>query len=163
MYIADSYENCRAPDFDLEKIEKIIDTRDDGTSPEEILNLNRVSEVASAMPSIEFELQIKYHTLDELIKEREEDQPSIAWIRLTDEGNIHGCTHAIVITDVDKPNNLIYYNDPIFGERTEPIDKFLARWDDEDRVLVKIKIGKKKQRMLEDFGKNQESQENQGV
>ena len=54
MYIADSYENCRAPDFDLEKIEKIIDTRDDGTSPEEILNLNRVSEVASAMPSIEF-------------------------------------------------------------------------------------------------------------
>ena len=148
MYVETVFDDPRLPDFDLEKIGKIIETRADGTYPEKILNLNRAKEVASSKPSIEFDHQIKYHTLDEISKELEEKQPPIAWVRLTDKGIIHGCTHAVVIKGLNKPNNTIYFNDPMLGEN---INDFLARWDEEDRVLVKVKIGKKEQRMIEDF------------
>ena len=151
MYIANSYPNGRVPDFDIAKIGKIIETEVDGTFPDNILNLNKVGEVLSAIPSIEFELHLSWHTLDELIEEINEEQPPIAFVSLSDEQRIHKCTHAVVITKVD--NTHIYFNDPIFGELSEDINSFLSRWDDADRILVKVKIGKTKQRMLEEFAK----------
>ena len=150
MYIGNSFGG-RVPDFDLEKIGKIIETRGDGTFPEKVLNLNDVKEVASAIPSIEFEIELKSHSLDELVKEIEIGQPPIAWVRLYDDEHIKSCAHAVVITEIDKEKGLIYYNDPIFGEKSELITDFIARWDEEERVLIKVKIGKKKQRMLEEF------------
>lgn len=162
MYIHDSFEG-RTPDFDLDRIRKIIETKSDGTFPEKVLNLNRVSEVASAIPSIEFEVELKSHSLDELIIEVNDKQPPIAWVQLSEEGNIHKCAHAVVITEIDKDSNRIYYNDPIFGEKSEDLTSFITRWDEEDRVLVKVKIGKKKQRMLEEFGQNKELPKNEEV
>jgi len=154
MYIGNSFEG-RVPDFDLEKIEKIIDTRRDGTFPEKVLNLNKVSEVKTAIPSIEFEYEIKRHTIDELESELNDGQPMIAWVQL--KRGIYKCAHAVVITDLDKKNNIAYYNDPIFGEQTEDLPSFLTRWENEDRNLIKVKIGKKPQRMLEEFDKTNES------
>jgi uncharacterized protein YvpB len=90
-------------------------------------------------------------------------QPPIAWVQLSEEGNIHKCAHAVVITEIDKDGNRIYYNDPIFGEKSEDLTSFITRWDEEDRVLVKVKIGKKKQRMLEEFGQNKELPKNEEV
>ena len=139
------------PDFDLDKIGKVIETKDDGTFPEKVLNLNKVKEVATAMPSIEFEVELKKHTLDEISEEINDKQPPIAWVVLTDEEGIHRCAHAVVITDIDRKNDRIYYNDPMFGEKDEDLSSFLTRWDYEDRVLIKVKIGKKAQRMLEEF------------
>jgi len=157
MYIGNSFEG-RAPDLDLEKIGKIIETRKDGTFPEKILNLNseKISEIASAIPSIEFEFKLKSHSMDEIEKELADKQPPIAWIRLYDSEHRKSCAHAVVITDVDKEKGRICYNDPIFGEKSELITDFLARWDEEYRILIKVKIGKKKQRMLEEFGKEKE-------
>jgi hypothetical protein len=159
MYIATSYPEGRVPDFDLETIGKIVETKVDGTYPDKVLNLNGVKEVSSAIPSIEFEFELKSHTLTEIEKEIEEKQPPIAWVELTDDH--HRCTHAVVVTGFDKLNDKILFNDPIFGERSEPLPNFLSRWENEDRVLVKVKIGKKKQRMLEEFGKGKEPQKSE--
>jgi hypothetical protein len=152
MYIGNSFEG-RAPDFDLERIGKIIETKGDGTFPEKVLNLNsnKISEVASAIPSIEFELKLSPHSLDEIESEIVDKQPPIAWIRLYDEEHIKKCAHAVVITGIEREKGLVYYNDPIFGEKTARITDFVTLWDEEDRILIKVKIGKKKQRMLEEF------------
>jgi hypothetical protein len=154
LFVAANYKDSRAPDFNLEKIGKIIETKKDGTFPEKVLNLNstKVPEVASAIPSIEFELKLSSHSLDEIEKEIEDNQPPMAWIRLYDEEHIKKCAHAVVITGLDRVMGLIYYNDPILGEKTMKITDFITLWDEEDRVLIKVKIGKKKQRMLEEFG-----------
>ena len=150
MYIANDFKG-RAPDFDLEKIGKIIETKGDGTFPEKVSNLNDVKEVASAIPSIEFEIELKSHSLDEIVRELNDKQPPIAWIRLYDNEHIKSCAHAVVVTEIDKEKGKISYNDPIFGEKSELITDFITRWDEEDRVLIKVKIGKKKQRMLEEY------------
>jgi hypothetical protein len=153
MYISNSFEG-RVPDFDLDKIGKVIETRRDGTYPEKVLNLNKVKEVATAMPSIEFEVELKRHTLDEIEEEIRERQPPIAWVRLSDTTG-HKCSHAVLITDLDRENDRIYYNDPMFGEKDEDLSSFLTRWENEDRVLIKVKIAKKPQRMLEEFPKEE--------
>jgi len=150
-YISNSFEGGRVPDFDIDKIGKVIETKADGTFPEKVLNLNKVKEVATAMPSIEFEVELKRHTLDEISEEISNRQPPIAWVELTDTGGVHKCAHAVVITDLDRENDRIYYNDPMFGEKSEDLSSFLTRWENEDRVLIKVKIGKKPQRMLEEF------------
>jgi len=154
MYISNSFEG-RAPDFDLDKIGKVIETRWDGTYPEKVLNLNKVKEVETAMPSIEFEVEPRRHTLDEIEEEVHDRQPPIAWVRLSDTVGAHKCAHAVVITDLDRENNRIYYNDPMFGEKSEDLSSFLTRWENEDRVIIKVKIGKKSQRMLEEFPKEE--------
>lgn len=161
MYIHNSFEG-RIPDFDLDKIGKIIETKGDGTYPEKILNLNKVKEVATAMPSIEFEVELKRHTLDEISEELNDRQPLIAWVRLSDTTG-HKCSHAVVITDLDRKNDRIYYNDPMFGEKDEDLSSFLTRWENEDRVLIKVKIGKKPQRMLEEFPKEEKPVKEQVV
>lgn len=154
MYVGTSFEG-RAPDLDLEKIQKIIETKWDGTFPEKVLNLNseKISEVSSAIPSIEFELKLTYHSLDEIENEINDKQPPIILIRLYDEEHVKKCAHAVVITGLEREKGLIYYNDPIHGEKTAKITDFITLWDEEDRVLIKVKIGKKKQRMLEEFDK----------
>jgi len=153
MFVANEFEGSRVPDFDLEKIGKIIETKKDGTFPDKVLNLNsnKISELASSIPSIEFELKLSSHTLDEIESEIGDDQPPIAWIRLYDEEHIKKCAHAVVITGIERESGQIYYNDPIYGEKTAKITDFVTLWDEEDRVLIKVKIGKKKQRMLEEF------------
>ena len=152
MFIENSFEG-HVPDFNLDQIGKIIETKNEGTYPDTVLNLNSVSEVASATPSIEFVPEIKWHTVDELLKEVQDKQPPIAWVTLYDDAHLHKCRHAIVITDIDRENNRIYYNDPIFGEKSEDVSSFLTRWDEGDRVLIKVKIGKNPQRRLEEFDK----------
>lgn len=149
MYIQKKFPEGRVPDFDLDKISEIIDTRADGTYPDMVLKLNDVPEVLAAIPSIDFEFEYKHHEFNEIITEWKKEQPPIAMIDL-DHHN--GCKHAVVITYVDEPNNRIFYNDPVYGKRSQYVPDFLASWDNWDRELVKVKIGKNKQRMLEEFG-----------
>ena len=154
MYIGNSLEGMRVPDFDLERIGKIIETKSDGTTAENVPNLNKVKEIKTAIPSIKFEIDQKWHKLDEITEELNERQPPIAYIRKEDVKGEYG--HAVLITCLDKENHRIYYNDPVCGEMNEDLSTFLNRWDDEDRVLIKVKIGKEPQRELEVYFKNVE-------
>jgi hypothetical protein len=148
-FIQDTYPNSCVPDFDLDKIGKICKTLKIGTLPKDILNLNNIPEVAIAKPSIEFELKLKFHTFEELAAETDSKQPPIAWIWSLDEAKKKKFDHAVVIRGIE--NHRVYYNDPVFGELNVPVEDFLSRWDDEYRVLVKVKIGQKKEKKLMEF------------
>lgn len=153
MYVGNSFED-RIPDFDIERIGKITETRQDGTYPEKVKNLNAVKEVAATMPSIEFEYEMKRHTIDEIEEELNDKQPMIAWVTLMSG---HRPAHAVVITGLEMETRMVYYNDPIYGKQKEDLPSFLTRWEDQDRTLIKVKIGKKTQRMLEEFDKTKDS------
>jgi hypothetical protein len=158
MYVS-GYAESRVPDYDLEKIAKIFETRADGTYPEKVLNINRSPEIVLAKPSIEFDLELKYHRFEELLTEIEDGQPPIVWVTLHDKNHIHSCAHAIVITNIE--DGRVFFNDPMFGKQSELVESFITRWDEVDRIVIKVKIGKKKQRMLEEF-ENKVISENQG-
>jgi hypothetical protein len=151
MYISNSSEG-RIPDFDLDKIGKIVEIKRDGTYPEKVLNLNKVKEVVTAMPSIEFEYEMKTHAIDEIEEELNDKQPMIAWVTLMKGKR---SAHAVVITGLDMETRTVYYNDPIYGQQEEDLPSFLTRWEDQDHTLLKVKIGKKTQRILEEFPKEE--------
>jgi hypothetical protein len=154
MFVESSFENCRVPDFDIEKIGKIVETRKDGTYPEKVMNLNKVKEIMTAIPSIEFEYEIKRHAIDEIEEELDElnKQPMIAWVTLMKGRK---AAHAVVVTGLE--NRIVYFNDPIYGKQEEDLATFLTRWEDQDRTLIKVKIGKKRQKMLEEFEQTRDS------
>ena len=149
MYISNCLEG-RAPDIDIDDISEITETRNDGTLIEDVRNLNENKQVIQMIPSLEFDVSLNPHSLSEIEDELENHRPLIAFVELSD-GN-RRCPHAVVITGFKKNGeHLIFYNDPIFGEQEEEIGSFMSRWERVDRVLVKVKIGKREQRLLEEY------------
>jgi predicted double-glycine peptidase len=108
----------------------------------------------TAIPSIEFEYEIKRHAIDEIEEELDElnKQPMIAWVTLMKGRK---AAHAVVVTGLE--NRIVYFNDPIYGKQEEDLATFLTRWEDQDRTLIKVKIGKKRQKMLEEFEQTRDS------
>lgn len=49
----------------------------------------------------------------------------IVWVELSN--GVHKCAHAVVVVGVDRDKDLIYYNDPIFGEKEEEIGAFYVQ------------------------------------
>jgi hypothetical protein len=145
-YVESNFEG-RAPNLDVSDIAEIIETKADGTLPENIRNLNDDKRVLKAIPSIEFDVDLKPHSLAEVEKEIDEKRPVIVWVELSN--GVHRCAHAVVVSGLDRDKHLIYYNDPIFGEKEEEIGSFMSRWEKLDRILIKVKIGKR--RMLDEF------------
>ena len=141
-FIKEQYPDNNVPDFDLDRIGKICKTLKVGTLPADIVNLNKVPEVTTTKPSVEFEFKLRTHPFEELLIEINLKQPPIAWIWTSDEFKKKEFHHAIVVTGIE--DERVYYNDPIFGKVSMTKDEFLSKWDDEDRVLVKVKIGQKK-------------------
>lgn len=118
-----------------------------------ILNTNVT--VLRAIPSLEFDVDLKMHSLSEIEEEINNNRPIIAWVELLE--GIHRYTHAIVITGLDRDKDLIYYNDPFFGETQEEIGAFMSRWERADRLLIKVKIGKREQRLLDEYVRKEEN------
>lgn len=162
MYIS-SRLGGQTPDFSADKIAKIIDTDDDGTLLENVRKLNTHRAVRRLIPSLEFEIDYKMHKFSEIIKEIKSNRPVIAWVKLSD--GIHSAKHAVVITCVDREKDKIYFNDPMFGEVQEDISSFLSRWESVDRILIKVKIGKRIQRLLDEYINKEETTKvsNRGV
>lgn len=155
MYISNCLEGV-APDLDIDDIAEIMETRVDGTLPENVRNLNTNLKVLRAIPSLEFDVGLM-HSFSEIEEEIGANRPVIAWVELSE--GIHRCAHAIVITGLDKEKHLIYYNDPIFGEKEEEIGTFMSRWENVDRLLIKVKIGKREQRLLDEYVRKEEKGE----
>jgi hypothetical protein len=149
MYISNCLDG-QAPNMDVDDIAEIIETRKDGTLIEDIRNLNKNKKVIQVIPSLEFDVNLNPHSLSEIEDEIKNHRPLIAWVELSD-GN-RKFSHAVVIIGFEKDDkHLIFYNDPIFGEQQEEIGTFMARWERADRLLVKVKIGKREQRLLEEY------------
>jgi len=156
MYISNCLEG-HAPNLDIDDIAEIIETKIDGTLLENVRNLNTDLTVLRAIPSLEFDVDLRMHSLSEIEDEINNNRPVIAWVEMSE--GIHRCAHAIVITGLDKDKDLIYYNDPMFGEVQEEIGAFMSRWERVDRLLIKVKIGKREQRLLDEYVLKEERKE----
>jgi len=157
MYISNCLEG-QAPDLDIDDIAKIIGTEEDGTLFEKVRNLNTNPNVLRAIPSLEFDVDLKMRSLSEIEDEVEKaHRPVIAIIEISD--GIHRYRHAVVITGLDMDKHLIYYNDPVFGEMQEEIGTFMSKWERVDRLLIKVKIGEREQKLLDEYFQKEEKGE----
>ena len=84
-------------------------------------------------------------------------RPVIALIGSSDP--IRRWVHAVVITGLDMDKYLIYYNDPVFGEVEEDIGIFMSKWEGADRFLIKVKIGMREQKLLDEYFQKKEKGE----
>ncbi len=146
QYVIDKL-NGRIPNISLEEIAKVIETCQDGTFPDKVMNLNKDKRILRASPSIEFNHEMKSHTIQEIENEILAGRPVIAWIEMGDDGR--SCAHGVVITGIDINHSNIYYNDPIFGKMVEELSVFTSKWDSVFRILITIKIGQR--RILDEF------------
>lgn len=148
------------PDFEVKDIAKIVNTREDGTLLGDVNNINRNEAILKAIPSIEFETSVLC-SFAEIETEINSNRPVIAWLVISANGTEF--KHSVVITGLDKENHLILYNDPIFGKKRENIGNFMSMWEKLDRVLIKVKIGKREQRLLDEWLQTKEKQESGGL
>jgi len=153
MYISNCLEG-QAPNLEIDDIAEILETSADGTLLENVRNLNTNLTVLRAIPSLEFDVDLRMHSLSEIEEEINNNRPVIAWVELSD--GVHRCAHAIVITGLDRDRNLIYYNDPMLGEKQKDIGAFMSRWERLDRLLIKVKIGRREQRLLDEYVRRDE-------
>lgn len=139
------------PEFDVSEISEILKTDELGTSLENIKNLNKNDRILTAIPSIEF---VNRHgcKFDEIRTELANNRPVIAWISPSEV--FTGLAHSIVITGVDESKLLVYLNDPLLGKKVERLANFSSLWDKADRVPIKVQIGLRTQRKLDEFTKN---------
>jgi len=153
MYISNCLEG-QAPNLEIDDIAEILETSADGTLLENVRNLNTNLTVLRAIPSLEFDVDLRMHSLSEIEEEINNNRPVIAWVELSD--GVHRCAHTIVITGLDRDRNLIYYNDPMLGEKQKDIGAFMSRWERLDRLLIKVKIGRREQRLLDEYVRRDE-------
>jgi len=144
------------PEFEVRDIAKIVNTREDGTLLDDINNLNRNEVILKAIPSIEFETKVLC-SFAEIEKEITSNRPVIAWLIVSKNGTHF--KHSVVITGLDKENHIILYNDPIFGKVQKDIGDFMLAWENLDRTLIKVKIGKREQRLLDEWIQSKGKQE----
>jgi predicted double-glycine peptidase len=136
------------PELDVATISETIKTSADegGTTFENIKLINE--KLKKTMPSLEF-IAGSSHQFEEIKEEIKNDRPVIAWVTMPSP---HGdFNHSIVITGYDDEKLLIYCNDPVYGRENMPIRKFMDIWENSFRILIKIQIGEKKQRLIEEY------------
>jgi len=147
-FLKDTAASVMLPDLRIEDIAEILGTSELGTALENIKNINKNEEILKAIPSIEFEDKMMCG-LSEVEMEITENRPIIAWISVSVDSREF--VHSVVITGIDMEKHLIYYNDPIYGKKEEHIGKFMSMWEKVDRTLIKVKIGKREQRLLDEW------------
>jgi len=149
-YIANNCLEDGNLDLEIDDLCKIVDTTSDGTIFENVKRINSDKRILKAIPSIEVVVKYEHHTLDEIEEELHSGRPVIAWI-LPPEAVDREMQHSIVITGIDKEGYKISCNDPIFGGREIPLGEFISCWDETDRTLIKIKVGERIQRILDEW------------
>jgi uncharacterized protein YvpB len=139
-------ENC--PNLDVTKISEVIKTSADngGTTFANIKHINE--QLKKTRPSLEFVADFG-HKFEGIKKEITNGRPVIAWIAIpSPQGDFN---HSIVITGFDEDKLIIYYNDPVYGRESVPTLQFMNMWNGCFRILIKIEIGEKKQRLMEEY------------
>ena len=147
-FLKETSSDVVLPSFEVADIAKIVNTREDGTLLDDVKNLNQNKDILRAIPSIEIETKMLCN-LNEIETEVSENRPVIAWLVVSTNGRKF--KHSVVVTGLDIENHLIFYNDPFFGKQQANIGSFVSMWEKMDRTLIKVKIGKRKQRLLEEW------------
>jgi len=138
------------PELDLPEVASVVKASadDGGTTFENIELINEL--LLSARPSLEF-VAGSGHTFDEIEEELGEPnhRPVIAWVMMPSPQGAF--SHSIVITGIDKEKLLIYFNDPVYGKEIMSIREFMQIWEQSFRILIKIRIGERKQRLIREY------------
>jgi len=135
------------PELDIPTISKALKTDEAGTM---FMNLKGINEaLLKSFPSVDF-IHGWGHKLEEIEEEiKQAQRPVIAWVYMpSPQGEF---PHSIVITDVDRENLLIYYNDPVYGKKQIPLGQFISMWEKSFSILIKVKIGERRQRFIEEY------------
>jgi len=151
-YLRSTLTDSKVPDYTIDEISKIINTREDGTLLEGVKQINEDKTFLKSIPSLEFETKYPCR-FPEIENEINANRPVIAWILVSD--GHRGFKHSVVITGVDTENGHVYYNDPAYGEVQEEIGRFISTWEDVDTILIKIKIGAREQRIMPEYVSNE--------
>lgn len=136
--------------IEIEDIAGTVRTTRDGTVFNNVNRINSNKEILRAIPSIEVTAKYEHHALKDIEDEIQNGRPVIAWVQLP-EGSTRNMSHSIVITDINRGGYVIYYNDPIFGEQQKNLGEFMDMWDRTDRILIKVKVGEREQRLLDEW------------
>jgi hypothetical protein len=149
-YVVENTSEDGNLDLEIDDICKIVRTTSDGTVFEDVKNINSDERIQKAIPSIEFVVKYEHHALDEIEDELRGGRPTIAWILPPDVVD-REMQHSIVVTGINRTAYRVYYNDPFFGEKEMELGKFMSCWDETDRTLIKIKVGERVQRLLDEW------------
>ena len=94
------------------------------------------------------------------IRENEKEHPVIAVIWDADRRDPYvGTGHSVVITNIDRENGIVYYNDPARGKTSMDTVTFISQWENEnvDKTLILVELkrivhnGKTKQKVLPEY------------
>jgi hypothetical protein len=139
------------PKISEKEIAEIIETNVDGTSfGDNILKIN--SKLQSTRPHIVFEIDMpnRWHEIkQDVMEENPLQTPVIAIIKQYDSLEMDWMPHAVIILYAS--NEYTIYWDPIYGEMTEPTNKFFHQWDEFNRLCIRLKHVPRVQRILEEF------------
>lgn len=145
-YVREKYGGAKIPRLSIKTIARIAQTTIDGTTPRDVENMNEA--LHAAVPSIEFEAKFMAR-FPEIMTELNEERPVIVWINAVEPPDI--VLHAVVVIGFDPETNTVFFNDPNGAvEKTEEVGVFIRKWGDYAR-LVKVLIGRKQQRHINEW------------
>jgi len=136
--------------LDIDEISKSIGTTEDGTDFDDIEKINSNPKILISMHSVEVIAKYGNYGLSDIENEINNGRPAIAWI-LPPEAKNRYYEHSVVITGVDRDKYTVYCNDPFHGEKEIKLGEFMSLWSATDRTLIKFKVGKRVQRLLDEW------------
>lgn len=136
------------PIFEIGEIAKIVGTLHNGTTLPNVLKINRA--LRRAIPSVEFSVDFNPHDFTEIVEELRTWKPVIPWL-LRREGQ-RAYEHVVIVTGYDPVEQLIAVNDPQGSVPSEiEVAEFMNQWEGADRILIKLKVDQKIQRLITDW------------
>ena len=136
------------PIFEASEIAKVVGTLRTGTTLPNVLEINKA--LRRAIPSVEFSVDFNPHEFGEIEEELGAWKPVIPWL-LRREGQ-RAYEHVVVVTGYDQGKQLVSVNDP---QRSAPseveVAGFMNQWEGADRILIKLKVDEKIQRLITDW------------
>jgi len=145
-YIRANHGN-KIPRLSIKTISRIVKTTKDGTIPKDVERMNEA--LRKANPSIEFEVKLLSRFPEILQELNENNNPVMVWINNVEPPDI--VWHAVVVIGFNPETNEVYYNDPWDNsEKSEDAGIFSKKWGVQSR-MVKVLIGKKKQRHVDEW------------
>jgi hypothetical protein len=111
--------------------------------------INEDDHVLAAAPSVEFDGSLQPREFENIVEDLKSELPVIAWSSLGDKHD--DAPHAVIVTGVSTSKEEISYNCPVRGRRTVSSKQFLDTWYLRDKLLIRIKLGKRDIRKMDQY------------
>lgn len=145
------------PDLSVDQIAKIVGTQEDGTPLG--YNIERINEhLKLTNPFLDFKVEFlipEWQIICDDINEMNPFRKSVILLIMQyDSHELNWFQHAVVLIEAN--NDYVTYFDPIYGDMAEPTNKIYHQWEMNDRLCIRLKIGERVQRILEEYQESEE-------